>query len=154
MSKKPSKATSQILTTPAIMETLHKIFQLEMAGVVRYLHYSFMIMGYHRIPIQKWFRDQANESMAHTTVIGEKSTALGGHPPMITEGIEESNVHAVHQILKETLDFEEETLRLYKKLADQATKEGDVALEELAREFVRAETEHCEEVRKMLHKPE
>jgi bacterioferritin len=113
-----------------------------------------MIMGYHRIPIQKWFRDQANESMAHTTVIGEKITALGGHPPMITEGIEESNVHAVNQILQETLDFEEETLKLYKKLADQSAKQGDVALEELAREFVRAETEHCEEVRKMLHKPE
>ena len=134
------------------MQCLHKIFQLEMAGIIRYMHYSFMIMGHNRIPIQKWFRDQAGEAMAHATLVGEKITSLGGHPPVVSARVEEHNVHAVDQILKESLVFEEEGVRLYTRLVDLATKAGDIALEELARELVRLEVEHVEEVRKMLRR--
>lgn len=133
---------------PELMECMTQIFQAEMAGIIRYLHYSFMIMGHNRIPIQKWFRDQAQESMDHATVIGEKITSLGGHPPMVSARIDESNVHSVDQILKESLGFEKETLALYKKLVRLSG--DDIALEEMAREFVRLETEHTDEVIKML----
>ncbi len=124
-----------------------------MAGVVRYLHYSFMIMGHNRIPIQKWFRDQAQESTAHTIEVGELITSYGGHPPMITAKVEESNKHGVDQILKESLSFEKETLELYKDLAKIAVEAEDIALEEFARGQVLAETNHIHEVQKMLIKP-
>lgn len=143
-----SKKSSTPKGNKKALEILNKIFQAEMAGIIRYMHYSFMIMGYHRIPIQAWFRAQANESMAHATQIGEKITALGGHPPMVTMKIEESNNHAVNKILEESLEFETETLNLYKQLAKAAG--NDIALEEMAREFVKLETEHIEEVEKML----
>lgn len=135
---------------PEVMDCLVHIFQSEMAGIIRYLHYSFMIMGHNRIPIQKWFRDQAQESMAHATQIGEKITSLGGHPPMVTARVEETNIHSVDQILQESLKFEGETLALYKKLVHVAVSVEDIALEEMAREFVRTETEHMDEVMKML----
>ncbi len=124
-----------------------------MAGVVRYLHYSFMIMGHNRIPIQKWFRDQAQESTAHTIEVGELITSYGGHPPMVTAKVEESNKHGVDQILKESLSFEKETLELYKALAKIAVDADDIALEEFARGQVLAETNHIHEVQKMLIKP-
>ena len=38
---------------------LNKILELELAGVVRYTHYSFMVFGHSRIPIVSWLRDQA-----------------------------------------------------------------------------------------------
>src|SRR5436190_1828702 len=88
------------------IEVLSQIFQAEMAGIIRYLHYSFMIMGHNRIPIQKWFRDQATESMAHSVLVGEKITSLGGHPPVITAKVEETHVHSVDQILNESLHHE------------------------------------------------
>lgn len=133
-----------------VMECLNLIFQAEMAGIIRYMHYSFMIMGHNRIPIQKWLRDQAMESMNHSVIIGEKITALGGHPSMIASQVEESNIHAVDQILKESLVFEEKTLELYKKLARAAG--DDIALEEMARALVREEQDHIDEVKKMLNK--
>lgn len=139
-----------ISTSPEVIETLSQIFKSEMAGVIRYMHYSFMIMGHNRIPIQKWFRDQAAESMAHSVIIGEKITSYGGHPPMISDKIEESNVHSVDQILKETLQFEEAALGLYRKLVSIAG--DDIALEELARGFVKEETEHVDEVKKMIRR--
>jgi bacterioferritin len=140
-------------TNKKIIDCLNKIFQSEMAGVVRYLHYSFMIMGHNRIPIQKWFRDQAQESTAHTIEVGELITSYGGHPPMVTAKVEESNKHGVDQILKESLSFEKETLELYKDLAKIAVEADDIALEEFARGQVLAETNHIHEVQKMLIKP-
>ncbi len=131
-----------------MLECLNGIFQAEMGGIVRYLHYSFMIMGHNRIPIQKWFRDQATESMGHAILIGEKITSLGGHPPVVASKVEETNIHGVNQILTESLKFEEETLAMYKNLVRLAG--DDIAIDELAREMVRRETEHTEEVKKML----
>jgi len=131
-----------------IVDCLHQIFQGETAGIIRYLHYSFMVMGHNRMPIQQWLRAQAQESMTHAIMIGEKITALGGHPPVVSAQVEETNMHSVDQILKESLVHEEKTLDLYKKLAKLAG--DDMALEDMARGFVRLETEHVEEVKKML----
>ncbi len=136
-----------------VLGLLSEIYQAEMAGVNRYLHYSFMIMGYNRIPIQKWFRDNATEGMQHAILIGEKITSLGGHPPIPSAQVEENDNHSVAQLLAESLKFEEEAISLYKKLAKLAEACGDIALEELAREFVREEIEHADEVRKMMVKP-
>lgn len=139
--------------THTAIPILQKVFQCEMAGIVRYLHYSFMIMGHNRIPIQKWFRDQANESVQHTILIGEKITSLGGHPPAVSASVAETNVHTIDGMLRESLEFESEALGYYQELVKVAEAEGDIALEELAREFVRAEQEHHDEVNKMLRSP-
>lgn len=137
-----------------VLDLLGEIYQAEVAGINRYLHYSFMIMGYNRIPIQSWFRNNAKEAMDHATLVGEKITSLGGHPPMVGARVEEFNLHTVQQLLEESLKFEEEAIRFYKKLVGIAGNLGDIALEEMARNLVRTEVEHADEVRKMLRKPE
>ena len=137
-----------------VLELLDKIYQMEVRGINQYLHFSFMIMGYNRIPIQKWFRENATESMTHATIVGEKITSLGGHPSMVPPKIEENNDHSILQLLNESLKHEEEAVVLYKQLTEVATELGDIALEEMAREFVRGEIEHVDEVRKMIRAPE
>lgn len=137
-----------------VLDLLAEIYQAEMAGVNRYLHYSFMIMGYNRIPIQAWFRSNAREALDHATEVGEKITSLGGHPPMVGAKVQEHNLHSIQQLLEESLKFEEEAILAYKKLVHLASDLGDIALEEMARTFVKSEVEHADEVRKMLRKPE
>jgi len=132
----------------AVVEHLNKILQMELAGVSRYLHYSFMVFGPNRIPIVSFFRAQATEGMTHAIAMGEKITAYGGHPTIRVENPPESGKHDVRSLLQESLDFERSGVGLYRQLLDMA--DGDIALEELTRAQVRAETEHCEEVEKML----
>ncbi|MGE3262387.1 MAG: bacterioferritin [Bacteriovoracia bacterium] len=135
-------------TNKEILKTLDDILESEVSGIVRYLHYSLMIKGPNRIPIVKFFRDQATEAFDHAAVIGEKITALGGHPSLKVNPIKESNKHDVMDILRESLEHEKQAVALYSKLLTLA---GDnVALEELARQMVRLEVEHIEEVEKML----
>ena len=137
-----------------VLDLLGRIYQCEIAGVNRYLHYSFMIMGYNRIPIQNWFREQAQEAITHATIIGEKITSLGGHPPILSSQVKEGPNHSVKQLLEESLHFEEEALQLYQELIVLAEKHKDIALEETAKSLFKEETEHTDEIRKMLIKPE
>lgn len=132
-----------------IIEKLNKILEMEVSGVIRYLHYALMITGPNRIPIVKWFHDQANEAYQHASIIGEKITALGGHPSLKVSSVPETKTHAVLEILKESLQFEQQAIGLYRELL--ALCDDNIALEELVREMIRTETEHIEEVVKMLN---
>lgn len=131
-----------------VVALLNEIIEMEISGVVRYLHYALMIKGPNRIPIVKWFHDQANEGYQHASMIGEKITAFGGHPSLKVTPVPETKTHKVLDILKESLDFEENALAKYKEVLKHC--EDDVALEELIRSMIRLETEHIEEVVKML----
>jgi bacterioferritin len=46
------------LNTKKVIDQLNRILECELAGVVRYTHYSMMIFGYSRIPIVKWFQER------------------------------------------------------------------------------------------------
>lgn len=46
---------------------LNRIMEAELAGVVRYTHYSLMVYGYNRIPIVSWLEGNASESLAHAS---------------------------------------------------------------------------------------
>ena len=135
-----------------LLETLNQILERELAGVVRYTHYSFMIYGYNRIPIVSWFRDQANESLVHAQKAGELLTSYGDHPSLKIGPLLETHKHDIESILKESLEAEREALELYRSLLKQV--EGKyLVLEEYARNMIVAEEEHATEVEKMLRKP-
>jgi len=40
----------------AVLKTLNRIMELELAGVVRYTHYALMVYGYNRISIVDWLQ--------------------------------------------------------------------------------------------------
>ena len=46
-----------------VLNLLNRILESELAGVVRYTHYSFLVFGHNRIPIVSWLREQAAESL-------------------------------------------------------------------------------------------
>ena len=59
---------------------LNQIMEYELAGVVRYTHYSLMVTGPYRIPIVQFMKEQAQESLDHAQQAGELITGLNGHP--------------------------------------------------------------------------
>ena len=135
-----------------VTQVLNKILENELAGVVRYTHYSFMIFGYHRIPIVSWLREQANEGILHAQRAGEMITLLGEHPSLSIGELLETHNHDIGAILKESLEFEGRQVKLYQKLLSMV--EGKhVLLEEYARELTAEELQHQSEVDKMLRKP-
>ena len=134
------------------IEILNKIMELELAGVVRYTHYSLMVFGYGRIPIVSWLKGNGDESLTHAQKAGEFVTMLGGHPSLKIGPLLETHKHEVNDILLEALEAEKAGLALYKKLLDLVL-DRSVFLEEYARKMVAEEEMHLGEVNKMLRKP-
>jgi bacterioferritin len=135
-----------------VIDTLNAILETELAGVVRYTHYSLMVFGHARIPIVGWMRQQATEAMAHATQAGEHITSLGGHPSLKIGRLLETHRHDIDPILREALEHEQAGIALYQKLLDEV-KDRDVMLEEFARGMVHDEERHATEIEKMLRRP-
>jgi len=138
--------------TTRVVATLNRILELELAGLVRYLHYSFMIFGHNRIPIVAWLRAQADESQAHAVTAGEHITNLAGHPSLKIGPLLETHKHNVDEILREALMHEQEGLAEYRELL-AAVAGRNVMLEEYARAQIAAEEAHIADIGKMLRKP-
>ena len=91
------------LDTNEVTKLLNRILEMELAGVVRYTHYSFMIYGPNRIPIVSWLRGQATESLTHSQEAGELVTHFGGHPSLGIGELLETHRHDTMDILAESL---------------------------------------------------
>ncbi|AFY87426.1 MAG: hypothetical protein CLLPBCKN_004488 [Chroococcidiopsis cubana SAG 39.79] len=131
------------------IELLNSIMEFELAGVVRYTHYSLMVTGPNRIPIVEFFKLQATESLTHAQQVGEILTGLEGHPSLRIAPMEETHQHTVRDILEESLSHERKALDLYKKLLD-TVEDASVYLEEFARTMIGTEELHNIEIKKML----
>ncbi len=134
------------------LKVLNTIMELELAGVVRYTHYSLMVYGYNRIPIVSWLRAQANESLNHAQQAGEFITHFGGHPTLTIGPLLETERHDIGDILRESLEHEKLSGEAYKELY-LLVKDKSIMLEEYAQRLIAEEELHRGEVDKMLRNP-
>jgi bacterioferritin len=135
-----------------VVGVLNRILEMELAGVVRYTHYSLLIFGYGRIPIVSWLREQATEALTHAQQVGEWITHLGAYPSLEIGPLLDSHKLDIGDILRESLEAESAALALYRELLE-LVRDRSVLLEEYARQMIYAEEAHADEVEKMLRKP-
>ncbi len=134
------------------IDALNRIMELELAGVVKYTHYSLMVYGYNRIPIVSWLKGNAEEGLVHAHKAGEMVTLLGGHPSLKIGPLLETAKHDIGDILRESLAQEKTALTAYYELLKIA-EGSSVLLDEYAREMIVQEELHLDEVNKMLRRP-
>lgn len=142
----------QQLDKELVIKKLNEILELELAGVVRYTHYSLMVYGYNRIPICAWLKGNATESLDHAHRAGDLVTLLGGHPSLKIGALLETAKHDMADILSESLEHEQSSLNAYYDLL-KIVEGKSVLLEEYAREMIVSEELHHDEVNKMLRHP-
>ena len=138
-----------IIDTTHVNPVLNEILKAELAGVVRYTHYSLVITGPNRLPLVDFMKAQAAESLLHAQQAGEILTGLGGHPEQGIATIEESHDHAIEAILQESISHERRALDLYRELLS-LTVDKSVYLEEYARGQIGQEELHVIEMNKLL----
>ncbi len=143
---------SEHFDTEATVRLLNHIMETELAGVVRYTHYSLMVYGYNRIPLVSWLRSQASDAILHAQEAGEWITTLGGHPSLGIGPLLETHKHDIGDIMRESLRSEQESIDMYRELLLQVESHS-VALEEYARRMIHEKIKHASEVDKMLRKP-
>jgi bacterioferritin len=140
------------LDTQRTVDVLNRLLEAELAGVVRYTHYSLLVFGYGRIPIVSWMREQADESLLHAQQLGEWITTLGAYPSLGIGPLLDTHKTDIGVMLRESLEVEAKALALYRELLE-VVEGRSIALEEFARQMINQEELHAAEVDKMLRKP-
>ena len=130
------------------IELLNSIMEFELAGVVRYTHYSLMVTGPNRIPIVNFFQLQATDSLNGAQQVGEIITGLEGHPSLRISNMEESYTHSVRTIIEESINHERKGLETYRSLLD-IVKNSSVYLEKFTRKMVASSEINIIELKKM-----
>ena len=136
---------------PAAVDKLNRILEMELATVVFYTHYSFMIFGHARIPIQSWFSEGAAESLVHAQDAGNMITRLDARPSLGIAPLPQKHHDTIDQILTETLEREQNAVDLYRDLL-KFVEGKSVVLEEYARTKIAEESLHVANIRMMLRK--
>jgi bacterioferritin len=132
-----------------VVEQLDRILQMELAGVIYYTHYSFMIYGHARIPITAWLRDNATESLTHAQEAGQMIMRLHKRPALDIAALPTTRHNTIDEILTEAIEREEAGVELYRELLD-LVKDRSVVLEEYATRVIAAEAVHIREMELML----
>ena len=100
-----------------VVELLDRILQTELAAVIYYTHYSFMIYGHARIPITSWLRDNATESLAHAQEAGEMIMRLHKRPALGIAALPTTPHNTIDEILTESIQREEAGVAILLALA-------------------------------------
>jgi len=131
-----------------VLEALNLDLEHEMTSIVRYLHHSFIVSGPIRAPLVSMFRSMAQDSMQHAIKLGEKITALGGHPSVRIQEIYEPGEQSIIEMLKEDLEAEKHHLTLYERQLDLVKDNTPLRL--LLEQVVVEESNHIEQLEMYL----
>jgi len=112
----------------------------EIAVSIQYMWQHVQVIGVKGIAVQDQFKKTAITEMKHAESIAERLWYLTGTPTITPAPIN------VGKSLKEFLELdtkaEEEAIVLYKKIIEQAQKEGDVTTAFIFKEILEDEEEH------------
>jgi bacterioferritin len=134
-----SQPRARAYDVPAVIDVLNEILKMELATVVYYTHYSFMVYG------------QATESLTHAQGAGDMILRLEGKPEMGIASLPSTHHNTIDEILQEAVAREADGVNLYRKL-HAMIKDKSIVLEEYASRMVAAESLHVSEMRMMLRK--
>lgn len=131
-----------------VLEALNLDLEHEMSAIVRYLHHSFIVTGPTRGPLVSMFRAQANDSMQHAILLGEKIVALGGHPSVKIQEVYEPGEQTIEEMLEEDLEMEKHHVGMYEK--QLSLVQDNTALKLMIEQIIVEETTHVEQLEMYL----
>jgi bacterioferritin len=127
-----------------LIACLNLALERELAAMVRYLHHSFIVLGPGRGPLVQLFRTLAQDSMQHSIRLGEKITALGGHPSVKMEEIPEPGDQTLLEMLEEDIGVEERHVEMYEAHLKEFQK--DIVIKLMYEQMILEEVTHLEQL--------
>lgn len=135
----------------AVLNTLIRIMELELAGAVRCMHYARTVHAFNRLPIVAWLKMQAEEAPVRAHQTDEPATWLGGRRSLSIGPLPESRKRDAGDAPREPLGREREALKAYRDLLD-LSRDKNLRLEEYAHNMIAGELAHQDEVGTMSMK--
>lgn len=120
----------------------------EYTAVIQYLTYAANVTGPYRPQISALFRQEITDELGHAQFLAEKIAALGGTPTTQPAPVPQAN--DARQMLQRVVEAEEETVKRYAQRAAEAEQAGEIGLKVQLENMILDESQHGEEVKKIL----
>ena len=131
-----------------LIQALNQDLAHEYQAVIAYTTFAAQVKGPHRPVLRAFFLEEAKEELAHAQFLADKIVALGGVPT--TTPVSVPVAKTPREMLEVVLQAETETLDRYAERMRQAEAYGDLGLAARIHAMIEDETEHKEEVEKLL----
>lgn len=131
-----------------LIDALNGDLANEFGAVIQYLTYAAKVSGPHRPELSKFFLSEVPDETAHAQFLANKIVSLGGEPTTTPAPVAAADDN--HSMLRAVLRAETEAVQRYTERARQADAAGDKGLQVQLEDMVRDETEHRDEVERIL----
>lgn len=120
----------------------------EYQAIISYITYAALVGGPYRPQLAAFFRAEVADEHGHAQYLADKIAALGGEPTVTAKPVVVTR--DAREMLELIRQAEIETIDRYQQRIAQADQVGEIGLKVQLEQFVAEETEHKEEVEKML----
>ena len=135
---------THIAPATKVSENLRKMLNdaiaKEIAVGIQYMWQHVQVIGVKAVAVQDQFKQTAITEMKHAEKIVERLWYLEGTPTTQPAPIKVGD--SLKEFLELDVKAEEEAITLYKKIIEQAQKEGDVTTAFIFKEILEDEEEH------------
>lgn len=131
-----------------IVEDLNRLMAEEIEAFLRYFQMRFRLRGKDRAAAEALFESALKETLEHAEAIARHIHALGHIPTLHVRLSLAGDPMPPDEALAEALDVEQQALDAYGEVLTRVT--GQTDLEDFIRKQIEVETEHVEEIRKVV----
>lgn len=131
-----------------VIEELNRLMAEEAEASLRYFQMRFRLRGRHSVTAMKFFEEALTETLEHANAIAHHIRVLGHVPTLRIHLTLDGGPIGSEDALAEALEVEQQALDAYKDLLPRIS--GDPSLEAFIRKQIAVETEHVDEIRRVL----
>ena len=136
------------MTTEELIKRLNDDLAGELGAIIQYITYAACATGPYRPQLSQFFLAEVADEQLHAQYLANKIVALGGKP--ITQPRKVLLPATNREMLEEVLRAEHEAMEQYTLRAKEADTYGDKGLAVQLEDFVRDESSHVDETKRIL----
>ncbi len=134
-----------------LIDGLNEDLAHEYTAVIQYIQNAARVSGLGREVLKPLFEKEARDEINHALYLANKIVALGGVP--VVKPYEVKQTGDLRELIQVSIDAEKDTIRRYTMRIEQAERAGEIGLKVKLEEMLAEETEHKEELERLLEDP-
>jgi bacterioferritin len=120
----------------------------EYQAIISYITYAALVGGPYRPQLVAFFQTEVADEQMHAQFLADKVAALGGDPAVTPKPVVVTR--DAREMLEQIRQAETDTIANYRQRIEQAEAAGEIGLKVRLEELLADETNHKEEVEKIL----
>jgi bacterioferritin len=131
-----------------LLEGLNRDLADELGTICRYIQQAAMAVGLAGHEVREFVKAEVTDEVNHALFLADKIVALGGTPAVKPAPFKELKDPTA--MLKHDLELERQAIKSYTERAGQAEAAGEIGLKVRLEEILSDETDHAEEIVRLL----